>query len=376
MIFTGILLATLSGLCNGLFTAPMKMEARWKWENLWAVFIFTSCLAMPWLVVQTTAPGFAVIFRNTPRSAVIAALVFGFAWGFGAICFGRSVDSLGVSIANSLVLGVSSALGSLVPLLMIRPAVSVSGLVLLVGGILAFLSGVALCGAAGRLRDNDSCVKGAKRPSAAGYLFALTSGVLSAVFNIGYTLARPIAHTGVRLGYSQTSATNCIWLLMLGAGAIPNLGYCGFLMSRNRTAFLLLAEGTAASWLRSVGMGVLWGGRIFLYGAATPKLGKLGPSVGWPLSLSVALLVANLMGLMLGEWRRASRRARRRMHQGIVVLLAAILLCSVASRWSEDKSSDKSRLQSEPRTSAASWCSRRAAGRIAAYSPISKAPRL
>src|SRR2546429_3802603 len=35
----------------------------------------------------------------------------------------------------------------------------------------------------------------------------------------------------------------------------------------------------------------------------SPKLGALGPSVGWPLSLAVGLLVANLMGVLLGEWR-------------------------------------------------------------------------
>jgi L-rhamnose-H+ transport protein len=78
-------------------------------------------------------------------------------------------------------------------------------------------------------------------------------------------------------------------------------------------------------------MGLLWGGSIFLYGAATPKLGHLGPSVGWPLSLAVGLLVANMMGLLLGEWRTAHPAARRRMYEGIATLLAAIALCAVAS---------------------------------------------
>ena len=53
--------------------------------------------------------------------------------------------------------------------------------------------------------------------------FAIVSGVMSAIFNIGYTLALPIADTGVALGQSRFGATNCIWLLMLGAGSIPNL---------------------------------------------------------------------------------------------------------------------------------------------------------
>jgi L-rhamnose-H+ transport protein len=328
MLSFGVLLAVLSGVANGLFTAPMKMEKRWKWENIWFIFIVTACLAMPWAVVLAGTPGYSAILSAAPAGATAAAGVFGFAWGFGAICFGRSVDALGVSLANSLVLGVSSGLGSLVPLIMTHPAVSALSLAALFAGIAAFLIGVALCGAAGRARDAG--VKTTGSPMV-GYVFALFAGVMSAVFNIGYTLAQPIAATGVRLGYAETAATNCIWLLMLGAGALPNLGYCGWLMRRNGTAALLWDSAPAASWVRSLGMGLLWGGSIFLYGAATPKLGRFGPSVGWPLSLATGLLVANLMGVLLGEWRNSTRLARRRMYAGIWTLLAAIALCASAS---------------------------------------------
>jgi L-rhamnose-H+ transport protein len=78
-------------------------------------------------------------------------------------------------------------------------------------------------------------------------------------------------------------------------------------------------------------MGLLWGASIFLYGAATPRLGRIGPSIGWPLSLAVALLVANLMGVWLGEWRAAPVRAVRLMRTGIGLLLAAIVLCALSS---------------------------------------------
>lgn len=330
MLSIGVLLAVLSGVANGLFTAPMKMEARWKWENIWFVFIVTSCLAMPFAVVRLGSPGYAAVYRAAPASAVAAALGFGFAWGFGAISFGRSVDALGVSLANSLVLGVSSALGSLVPLVMTRPAVSASGLAALFAGIAAFVVGVGLCGAAGRARDAAAASKLGGVPLTA-YIFAVVAGVMSAVFNIGYTLALPVAAAGVRLGYSLTAATNTIWLLMLAAGSLPNLAYCGWLMRGHRTVRLLWQARPLASWVRAVGMGLLWGGSIFLYGAATPKLGRFGPSVGWPLSLAVGLLVANVMGLLLGEWRGSSALARRRMYAGIGTLLAAIGLCALAS---------------------------------------------
>jgi L-rhamnose-H+ transport protein len=333
MVFSGILLAALSGICNGLFTAPMKMERRWKWENIWFGFIVVACLLMPTAIVLPSVRNLGAVFASAPPGAVFSALAFGFAWGFGAICFGLSVDSLGVSIANSLVIGLSSALGSLVPVLLTGALRLNFQEVTLFSGVLVFLVGVWLCGKAGRLRDDAR--SSSANVSLKGYVFAIAAGIMSAVFNIGYALALPIAESGVRLGHSRFEATNCIWLLMLAAGAIPNVAYCWFLMIRRRTAGLLAAPPLGRSVGIVVAMGLLWGGSIFLYGAATPRLGTIGPSIGWPLSLAVGLLVANLMGLLLGEWRGAGSPAVRTMNFAIVTLLCAIVLCAVSTRITE-----------------------------------------
>lgn len=332
MVLTGVVLAVLSGLCNGLFTTPMKIEAHWKWENIWLIFIIVSCLLMPAAMVLPAAGWFVTLLR-APHYAVLAALSFGFAWGFGAICFGKSVHSIGVSVANTLVIGLSSALGSLVPLLMKSGLGIGPKQLVLLAGVLALLIGVTVCGKAGRMRDGEQQPEGTV--PLAGYLFAMAAGLMSAVFNIGYALALPISDAGVGVGLSRFAATNCIWLLMLGAGSLPNIGYCMLLMHRNQTAQLLHAPTSLPSWGRSSGMGLLWGGSIFLYGAATPRLGALGPSVGWPLSLAVGLLVANLMGVLLGEWRGATGPAVKRMWVGITILLAAIVLCGISTRFPE-----------------------------------------
>jgi L-rhamnose-H+ transport protein len=329
MAILGILLATMSGVCNGLFTAPMKLEKRWKWENIWLAFIVVACLIMPAVFVWGAHTNLAQVLAGAPRGAVIAAIVFGFAWGFGAICFGRSVDRLGVSIANTLVIGLSSALGSLVPLLMTRNLHVSTREWMLFAGVFTFLVGVWFCGQAGRLRDGQGTKSS---PSVGGYVFAICAGVMSAVFNIGYALALPIADAGVHIGYSRFASTNCIWLLMLGFGAIPNIVYCLYLMKRNGTGKLMLTTTATGSLALSAVMGLLWGGSIFLYGAATPRLGDIGPSIGWPLSLAVGLLVANLMGVFLGEWRGVAVPATRRMSYGVSILLVAILICAGSTR--------------------------------------------
>jgi L-rhamnose-H+ transport protein len=328
MALTGVLFAFLSGVCNGLFTAPMKLASRWRWENIWFVFIVIACLVMPCLFVIPALSVSRAIVDHAPPNALLAAVTFGFAWGFGAICFGRSVDSLGVSVANSLVIGLSSAFGSVVPLMIAGALRFDLRQSILFCGVLAFLVGVFLCGQAGRLRDGDRD----SSPHLSGYLFAIGSGIMSAVFNVGYALALPIADTGVAAGLSRFSATNFIWLLMLVAGAIPNLVYCIVLMIRNHSARLLVAPQAAKPWVMSIVMGLLWAASIFLYGAATPRLGDIGPSIGWPLSLAVGLLVANIMGTLLGEWRGVSPMAIRKMKMGVLTLVLAIILCAASTR--------------------------------------------
>jgi L-rhamnose-H+ transport protein len=332
MIFLGVFLAVVSGIFNGLFTTPMKLIPAWKWEHIWMVFIATACLIMPICMAFFMVPDVFGIYSASPGNALAAALSFGFVWGFGSILFGLSVDRLGVSLANSLVIGLSSALGSLVPLLLQHQFQWNIRLGLLLLGIVTFLLGVTLCGVAGRKREGNTASTATARRSFQAIFFCIGSGIISAIFNVGYTLALPIAEVGVQMGVSRFAATNCIWLLMLAAGSLPNLGFCYYLIRKNKSQSLLIHAGGGRAWGLSIVMGLLWGGSIFLYGAATPLLGEMGPSIGWPLSLAVGLLVANLMGVWLGEWRQAPREAARFMRFGIITILLAIVFCAAASK--------------------------------------------
>jgi L-rhamnose-H+ transport protein len=174
VIATGILYALLSGACNGLFTVPMKLIRGWKWENIWLIFILTACWAMPAALVLTTVGDFRPVLAAAPSIAVVAALAFGFAWGFGAILFGLSVDRLGVSLANTLVLGLSSALGSLVPLLLAGTLRLEARQLALFGGVAVFIAGIRLCGSAGRMRDAMEAARSAAGGLSAG--LAVESG--------------------------------------------------------------------------------------------------------------------------------------------------------------------------------------------------------
>jgi hypothetical protein len=78
MVYSGMLLAILSGVCNGLFSAPMKLETRWKWENIWFGFILVACVAMPLALVLFSVPRWHEIYSASPSNSLLCAVLFGF----------------------------------------------------------------------------------------------------------------------------------------------------------------------------------------------------------------------------------------------------------------------------------------------------------
>jgi L-rhamnose-H+ transport protein len=334
----GVLLAVVSGLMNGAFTLPMRFLGRWDWEHVWSLFIVVSCLLMPAAIVTVQAPQSWSIIFHAPGGALLIAALTGFAWGFGALMFGQSVSAIGISLANTLVLAISSTLGSLLPLLLLahERLFQPTGIKILEGVAVAIV-GIVLCGRAGQLREKAAGGAGERgdlvgkaRPLGVALLLAGGSGVLSGVFNIGFTLAQPMAAYGRSSGLSEFDSTNLIWWIMLGAGSVANLGFCLYLFLKSRNFAKFRSPGSSRLYLLSTLMALLWGGSIFVYGAAAPRLGSLGTVIGWPLSLATGLMLANAIGIGLGEWRQAPRGAQRWMYSGIAVLLIAIVLLSRA----------------------------------------------
>lgn len=326
----GIMLAVVSGVMNGTFTLPMRYLDRWQWENVWFLFILVSCVVMPLGIGLTTVSHLGQALVQAPPHAVEVALATGFAWGFGAIMFGQGVSALGISMGNTLVLAISASLGSFLPILILAPGrlLQAQGKAIILGAIIGIL-GIAVCGYAGAQRERiqrsgERRMVGLARPYWAGLLLCSGSGLLSAVFNIGYSGAQPVVRSAMQFGNSAFAGSNVVWLLMLGGGAVANLAFCGYLFRRNHSWANYLKPKNISLYNLTILMGLLWGGNIFVYGMAAPKLGRLGPAIGWPLSLMTGLLTANACGMFTGEWKNTGPSARRPMAIGISVLLVAI----------------------------------------------------
>ncbi len=332
LIVWGIFLAVISGVMNGTFTLPMRYLGRWSWENVWALFILVSCLLMPVVIGTTTVSHLGQALHEAPTRAIVMATVCGFAWGFGALMFGQGVSAIGISLGNTFVLAISSSLGSLLPIFVLAPSklFQQQGEAIMAGTAVA-LVGIVFCGHAGKLKERSQRdetapreMVGKARPFWIGLMLCAGAGILSAVFNIGYSSAQGIIHSAMRMGNSAFAGSNLVWLLMLTGGAVANLGFCAYLFKRERSWANYKQSKSGSLYALTILMGLLWGGSIFVYGASAPALGKLGPAIGWPLMLVAGLLTANACGIIAGEWKSTGARERIWMGAGLVVLLAAI----------------------------------------------------
>jgi L-rhamnose-H+ transport protein len=136
-----------------------------------------------------------------------------------------------------------------------------------------------------------------------------------------------------RLGVSQASSGNTVWALLFTMGCVANLAYCLYLMVVRKTLGRYWIREAPRNLGLSALMASMWIGSFYLYGAGAIKLGHWGVVVGWPLFISVSIIVGNLWGLWRGEWIGAPAVARRLLTQGLLVLIVAVIVVAISNSF-------------------------------------------
>ncbi len=321
---TGLGIVVLAGLFQGSFMFPTKGMRGWAWENYWLIFAATAYLVCPWVLALATIPRLFEVYSGATPPSLVAVLVYGAAWGIGAVTFGLGVDAMGLALGFAVILGVAASAGTLIPLFVNPPA----NLAFLQTSIIAFslalmLAGVTICSFAGKWKESEKT--GVVRKSyRRGLLICIVSGLLSACGNLGFAFGVDITRRAQSLGVPDHLAPNALWTLLTFPLFLCNAGYAIYLLRRNGTTGRFQTAHSRRCTLLAISMGVMWMAGIGLYGMGARKLGSLGPSLGWAILMSSMVLVANALGIAAGEWKAAPSAARRQLFTGIAVLILAI----------------------------------------------------
>lgn len=330
------LLVILGGIMQGSFVLPMKLTTQWKWESIWLVYSISGLVIAPWVFAALTVPHVLEALAQSDTRALFAATVFGAGWGIGSVLFGLGVARVGAALSFAIILGMTSAIGALAPMLILHPADfwSPAGRMILIGVVIV-LAGIGMTAQAGRVKEaalkTDASGVTLGQAFLPGLIICLLSGITSPMLNFSFTFGADIARRAQELGASEASASNVIWGPAVTAGAVVNIIYCVWLLARNRSAGDFAKPGTGHYWLMGIAMGVLWMGGIVAYGMGAAKMGRLGASLGWPLFMSIIIITANVWGAVTKEWKGAGSKAVKWMIASLVVLFAAISIFGYSS---------------------------------------------
>jgi L-rhamnose-H+ transport protein len=336
-------LIIIAGALNGSFAAPTKYVGPWNWENIWSVWSLWGMLILPWALVFATVPHVIPFFQHTPGGQWLLLILFGIAFGLAQVFFGLSIAAVGITLSFAIAIGLSTAFGSAVPFFSQHAdkVFTREGYFFYVG-ILFMLAGIVVSAAAGREKERqfrkriaDAAGVPEKGMSfAAGLVLCILAGLGSPSNNFGAAFCTPMVQRAVAIGASTTNEYNVIWAPLLTASLVPYLIYCIYLWRKNRSFHLFAVPGSGINWVYGFVMAALWMGSTAIYGVAMSRIGSMGPVLGWPLFMSVIILVSSGWGFLTGEWKGAGAKAVKIMFVAIALLIVGFCTLAYSSTLS------------------------------------------
>ncbi len=333
----GIVVTLFGGFLLGVFALPAKYVKNYKWENTWGSFFLFAMFVVPVGFAAITVSDLLATYQQVSNGwYIVLTMGLGFLWGCGFCCWGYGLSMVGLSLGYSLTMGTMALVGSMLPFFLgSADEAGTSGGMLVIGGILVCIAGVAINGFAGMKREKSQSGGDAGAPKKrmlTGLLICVLAGVLSSgcniAFHVGIGFAK-IPEISQGYGNPEWKAGLAVWTLVFLGGMISSCGFSAFLLCKNKT----WKEFGNAGSCRNLGftflMAALHFGCIIFYGLGTGYIGNLGTSVGFAIFQSSGLLVGNSFGFFTGEWKGASKKSKDWLFIGLSILILGIVIVSV-----------------------------------------------
>ena len=156
-------------------------------------------------------------------------------------------------------------------------------------------------------------------------LMGIFAGVLSAGSGLTFVYSQePITQAMRANGASEIAANFAVWAAGLFAGAMVNILYPMWLMTKNKSWNVLFTSHREASL--SFIMGLSFCIAFALMGKGMLWLGALGASVGFGIYQAMQMLGGQAVGFIAGEWREVRGTPRKQMYAAILILIAAAMI--------------------------------------------------
>ncbi|MFL9832425.1 L-rhamnose/proton symporter RhaT [Chryseobacterium terrae] len=349
----GVIFHFLGGFSSGSFYLPYKKVKGWQWETFWLIGGVFSWIIVPPLAAFLTIPNFWEIIQNESSSILGLTFLFGALWGIGGFMYGLGVRYLGVALGSSIMLGLTMVIGSLVPSIYYEfsPEAGKDNIGLMFSsswgqfvllGLLVCVIGIIISGKAGVMKDKELQTESVdphgtqvktEYKFGLGLTVAIISGVLSACFNFGLEAGKPmasVANEAWKLANPNQGEflfqNNVTYIVVLWGGMASNLIGCLYLSFKNKsyTDYTKKNVPVVKNTIFCALAGTMWFLQFFFYGMGESKMGN-GPS-SWILHMAFIILIANLWGVIIKEWKGVSKKTISTIVVGMIVMFISILI--------------------------------------------------
>jgi len=352
----GVLFVMFGGLASGAFYLPLKYVKNWSWESGWIVQGVSAWLLSPWIIVLITVPGLFHILGQAPSDSILLPILFGIGWGIGGLTWGLSIRYLGIGLGNTLPLGLTSALSTiispLVPIItrqtdvqgstwsaihnQLQTMFSGTGGAFILGSIVLSLIGILVCGLAASYKERDLNKKPDKSEYnlKKGLVVVLVAGIMSACFAFGEATGKSLADITESYNPGTIWKYNGVYAVLLIGGLFTNLVYCIYLAIKNKsyTDFVKGNTPLKTNYLFAILAGVLWFAQFVFKGIGTTRLPASMNFISWTVLFSSVIVFSNIIGIIAGEWKGVGLRTRIVLLAGMLCLIVSVGLVGIASR--------------------------------------------
>jgi L-rhamnose-H+ transport protein len=167
-----------------------------------------------------------------------------------------------------------------------------------------------------------------------GLIVCIISGILSACFNYGIEAGSPMAEVANQVWKSAHPAeninflyrNNVTYVVLLWGGLTTNFIWCMILNARNKSFgdYANRKVNLSRNYFFSALAGTTWFLQFFFYGMGESKLGNGASS--WILHMAFIILVANLWGFALKEWKGVTTKTRLTIVVGVITIILSVML--------------------------------------------------
>jgi L-rhamnose-H+ transport protein len=124
---------------------------------------------------------------------------------------------------------------------------------------------------------------------------------------------------------------NVIFVVILWGGLTTNFIWCMILNARNKSFgdYTNKRAPLLKNYILCAIGGTMWFLQFFFYGMGESKMGNGASS--WILHMSFIILVANMWGIVLKEWKGVSKKTAMTIILGIAVIIASVFIVGIGN---------------------------------------------